>query len=69
MKGTINLTFTEDSVEVSTNLEIHKGIADKCFVIDTVCKALKLEGKEKRVALMSVAAKDLFDAEDTKNEG
>lgn len=69
MKGTIKLTFTEEKVVVDTNLEIHKGTADKCFVIETVCRALQLEGGEKRAALLAVAAKDLFDGEDTKDEG
>lgn len=68
MKGTIKLTFTEEHVEVDTNLEISKGVADKCFVIETICRALQLEGPEKRAALLAVATKDLFESKDAKSE-
>lgn len=68
MIGTIKLSFTEENVVVDTSLEIHKGIADKCFVIETVCRALQLEGAEKRAALLAVATKDLFDSESAKSE-
>ena len=59
MNGRIELIITEGTISADVELELHNGLADKCMILETMCKALKLSGSAKRVALAAVAMKDI----------
>ena len=58
MTGKIEMIFTEQNVSVCVDLQMKHGLADKCFVLDAVCEALRLEGLDKKMALAMVAIKE-----------
>ena len=58
IKGKIEMIFEEDGAHVEVNVELDSGLAAKCFIIESLCQALQLNGNEKINALMCVALKD-----------
>lgn len=56
IKGEIKMVFDDVGAHVDTSILSDNGIVDMCFIIDALCKALKLKGRERTVALAAVAA-------------
>lgn len=72
IKGELKMTCTAENVDVQADLMITQGIADKAFIIDTVCQALQLEGAEKVLVLGVLAEKakdDFKEKGEQKDEG
>lgn len=71
IKGEIKMTFNDEGVDIHTSIKCTKAFEDKCFIIDALCGALKIEGFEKTLTLAMVAASDDLekeDVEETKEE-
>lgn len=56
IKGEIKMVFDDVGAHVDTSILADNGIDDMCFIIDVLCKALELKGRERTVALAVVAA-------------
>jgi len=66
IKGNITMNFSEEGGNADVNLQLSGGLIDKCFIIDTLCSALKMCKEEKRLVFQIIAdADDNSDSNDT----
>ena len=59
MNGRIEMLITEDNIATEVELELRKGLVDKCHILEAMCRALRLEGSDRRVVLAAVAMKTM----------
>ena len=55
IKGLLKLDFEEEKVSVETDIRLTDTFSDKCFIVDCVCNALKMNREEKLEVLTTVA--------------